>query len=484
MQAVSSGREGRRSEDRARWEAFAVCTSVASFTILDLAKINVGLPTIEASLGGGPTALQLIVAGYALAYGLALVPAGRLGDLASRKRMFMVGLSSFTIASLICALAPSIEILIIGRVLQGVAAGVQMPQVLAMIQTLFLGNERGKAFGLFGGIIGASTAFGPTLGGLLIALGGEADGWRLTFWMNVPLGMVALIFAYRVLPSQRRRPMKKGELDLLGILLLGLAVFSLMLPFVLTTGSPSDNPLRWWWLLSFAIAAAGFVLWERRLQHPERSPLIKFALLRTPSYRNGVLISTGFFAATPAIFLLTTLYMQQGLGLPAVFAGMISVPLALASAYASWFTGRIINRWGARVVAVGVCLSFIGFLPVLPISAFAPPEHIPWLISLFMITAGVGSGLVMSGNQTLTLQDVPVVDGGVAGSVMQVGQRAGTAIGAAVAAAIYFATIAQTPASSITIADYTNAYHRGLLVAFGMLLLTLVFALIDLRKTR
>src|SRR5690554_4251029 len=164
--------------DRIRWEAFAVCAAVASLTIMDLSKINVGLPTIEASLGGGPTELQLIVAGYALAFGLALVPAGRLGDIGSRKTMFIIGLTSFTLASVLCALAPNIEMLAIGRILQGVAAGIQMPQVLGLIRQLFQGPERGKAFGLFGAIIGLSTAFGPTLGGLLIAIGGEADGWR------------------------------------------------------------------------------------------------------------------------------------------------------------------------------------------------------------------------------------------------------------------------------------------------------------------
>lgn len=478
-----AGKRERPSE-RARWEAFAVCTAVASLTILDLAKINVGLPTIETSLGGGPTELQLIVADYALAYGLALVPAGRLGDLISRKVMFMFGLSAFTIASVICAMAPTIEVLVVGRIWQGLAAGIQMPQVLGLIQTLFLGSERGKAFGLFGGIIGVSTAFGPTLGGLLIALGGEGDGWRLTFWMNVPLGILALILAIRILPAQQRRTKVKLELDLSGILLLGVAVFSLMLPFVLTTGSPEDDPLRWLWLASFALAAYGFVVWERRLQNARRSPLIKFGLLRTQSYRNGILVAAGYFASTPAIFLLTTLYVQQGLGLPAVFAGMISVPLALVSAFSSWFTGRIIHRSGPKVVALGVLLSFLGYLPALPISAYAPPELIPWLISAFMITAGVGGGMVISGNQTLTLQDVPVIDAGVAGSVMQVGQRAGTAIGTAIAAATYFATIYQKPASTSTTIDYANAYHNGLYVTFGILFLTLIFALVDLRRAK
>ena len=159
-------------DERQKWQAFWVCVGVAALTILDLSKVNVGLPSIERSLGAGPTALQLIVAGYALAFGLSLVPSGRLGDLKSRRLMFVIGLSSFTVASVLCAIAPTVELLVAARILQGVAAGIQMPQVLGLIQQLFQGRERGRAFGLFGAVIGVSTAFGPTIGGLLIAVGG------------------------------------------------------------------------------------------------------------------------------------------------------------------------------------------------------------------------------------------------------------------------------------------------------------------------
>jgi len=467
--------------DRIRWEAFAVCAAVASLTIMDLSKINVGLPTIETSLGGGPTELQLIVAGYALAFGLALVPAGRLGDIKSRKVMFIIGLASFTLASVLCALAPSIELLVVGRILQGVAAGIQMPQVLGLIQQLFQGPERGKAFGLFGAIIGLSTAFGPTLGGLLIAIGGEADGWRLMFWMNVPLGILALLFALRLLPAEQQHESAKTELDIVGILFLGAAVFSLMLPFVLTTGGPDDDPNRWFWLIGFVIAGVAFVLWEKNFLARGKSPVIRFSLLKLQSYRNGILVATAYFAAMPAIFLLTTLYLQQGLGLAAVFAGMVTIPFALVSAYTSWVGGRLVNAHGRKLVLAGLTLVLIGFGLALPVSAYAPPELVPWLLSAAMIIAGAGGGFVISPNQTLTLQDVPVVQGGVAGSVAQVGQRAGTAIGVAAATSTYFATIyreADVPA----LTAYADAFHHGLYVALGIVVVAMVFSLLDLKK--
>ncbi len=149
-----------------------MCVAVAAITILDLSKVNVALPSIEEALGAGSTELQLIVSGYVLTFGLVLVPMGRLGDQRSRRALFIVGLSLFTVTSLLCAIAVSPVMLMVARLLQGVAAGIQMPQVLGLIQQLFQGKERGRAFGLFGATIGIATAFGPTLGGLLILVGG------------------------------------------------------------------------------------------------------------------------------------------------------------------------------------------------------------------------------------------------------------------------------------------------------------------------
>ncbi|MDO9395986.1 MAG: MFS transporter, partial [Herbiconiux sp.] len=426
---------------RARWQAFAVCVGVAALTILDLSKVNVGLPSIEKSLGADSTALQLIVAGYALAFGLALVPSGRLGDLYSRRIMFIVGLSSFTVASALCAVAPTIETLLVARILQGVAAGMQMPQVLGLVQQLFQGEERGRAFGLFGATIGVSTAFGPTLGGLLIALGGPTDGWRLLFWMNVPLGVIALFFAWRLLPRTQPKPEGARSLDLIGILLLGLAVFSFMLPFVLTTGGPDDNPWRWLWLAACAAATLLFIAWERRYERAGKSPAIHFALFGIGSYRNGLLLATAYFAAIPAVFLLTTLFLQEGLGYAPVFAGMVSIPFALTSAISSLIGGRLVTKYGRSLVVLGLVIAFVGFVLVLLAAVLPPADVSIWLMAAAMAVAGAGGGLVISPNQTLTLAEIPVTEGGVAGSMAQVGQRVGTAMGVAAASSIFFATL-------------------------------------------
>lgn len=465
--------------DRARWEAFAVCAAVAALTILDLSKINVGLPSIEIALGGGPTELQLIVAGYALAFGLTLVPAGRLGDIHSRKTMFVIGLTSFIAASVMCAVAPSIELLVAGRMFQGIAAGIQMPQVLGLIQQLFQGKQRAAAFGLFGAIIGVSTAFGPTLGGLLIAVGGDTDGWRLSFWMNVPLGVLALVYAIRLVPNTQRRERQHTELDLTGILFLGIAIFCLMMPFVLTTGGPGDDPRRWYLLAGFGLAAVAFVWWEKRYVARGLSPVIDFGLFRLASYRNGILIATAYFAATPAMFLVTTLYLQQGLGFAAVFAGMITIPFALMSAYTSWLGGKLVNRWGRSLVLLGLVMVIVGFTLAIPIATFAPTEFVPLLLATVLGISGAGAGFVISPNQTLTLNEVPVVQGGVAGSVAQVGQRVGTAIGVAVASSTFFSTIFRETEGHDLIEVYGDAYRNGMFVTIGLLLVAVTFATLD-----
>ncbi|MCU1571570.1 MAG: transporter [Naasia sp.] len=471
-------------DDRTRWRAFGVCVAVAALTILDLSKVNVGLPSIEESLHAGPSELQSIVAGYALAFGLALVPAGRLGDLHSRRRLFLVGLTAFTLTSLLCALAPNVTFLLVGRFLQGVAAGIQMPQVLGLIQQLFQGPERGRAFGLFGSMIGLSTAFGPTLGGLLIAFGGPQDGWRLLFWMNIPLGILLLFLAARLLPKRQRTNALGNDLDPIGIVLLGGAVLSLMLPFVLTTGGPDDDPRRWFWLVGAVAFGTGFVAWERRYLARGRSPAVNFSLFRRASYRNGLLIATVYFAALPATFLLTTLYLQEGLRLEPVFAGMVTIPFALTSALTAWIGGRLVERFGRALVVAGIVIVIVGFTLDVLAAVLSPPELTPYLMAAALAVAGAGGGFVVSPNQTLTLAEVPVTEGGVAGSMAQVGQRVGTAIGVAAASSTFFATLYAESDRASELAVYHDSFRNGILVAVGLIAVALVLGLADLLQRK
>lgn len=456
-----------------RWRAFWVCVAVAALTILDLTKVNVALPSIQDALDSSSTELQLIVVGYVLAFGLTLVPAGRIGDQWSRRALFVIGLTLFTLTSLACALAPNSGVLLVARLLQGVAAGIQMPQVIGLIQQLFQGPERGRAFGLFGATIGISTAFGPTLGGLAIAIGGPVDGWRGIFWMNVPLSLAAIGLAIWLLPDTRRPSARKLALDPVGILLFGATVVALMWPFLFTTGSPDDNPARWWLLVAFLIAVTAFVAWERHYVASGGHPLVPLALFGVGTYRNGTLLISSYFAALPAMFLLTTLYLQHGLGLAPVYAGMVGIGFALMSAVGSWLGGRLVNRLGRPLVVWGI-VAVLACVGLLVLAALATaPGITPWAMAAAMTIGGMGGGLVITPNQTLTLADIPVRQGGLAGSVNQLSQRVGTAVGTAVGLSLFYSTIYRENGSAES-ADLT-AYHHA--YGFGMIAVAIFLAI-------
>ncbi|MEN2738159.1 MFS transporter [Microbacterium sp. X-17] len=458
--------------------------AVAGLTILDLTKVNVALPSIENALGAESAQLQLIVAGYVLTFGLFLVPMGRLGDQRSRRLLFVIGLAVFTLASLAAALATDATMLLIARLVQGAAAGTQMPQVLGTIQVLFRGRARGRAFGLFGAVVGVSVALGPTLAGLLIAVGGAHDGWRWIFWMNVPLGLAAIGLVLWLLPETRERSRRRVDLDPVGVVLFAASVFALLWPFLFTTGAPDDNPARWWLLLACAVLVALFVLWERWYAAHGRQPLLPGLLMRIGSFRNGTVIQAAYFAATPAMLLLTTLYLQIGLDVPPVFAGMVSIGFALTNAVGSWVAGTLVGRFGRTIVVWGlvvVLLTLVGLTVVVMVSA---RDLVPYAMAAVLTVSGIGGGLVISPNQTLTLAQVPVAQGGLAGSVGQLGQRIGTAIGSAIALALFYATIYRENDGRPKPDVFHDAFLFGMISVIVFGLIAFAVALADLGQRR
>ena len=473
---------------RSPWIAFAVTASVAVLTILDVVKVNVVLTPLEETLGATPTQTGLVVAGYVLAFGIALVPAGRLGDQWNRKAMFMIGLILFAIASLGAALAPTATLLVVARISQGVAAGILMPQVLGMIQILFQNEARGKAFGIFGAIIGLGTAFGPTLGGVFLGAFGSELGWRWTFGMNVPLTLLIIPLAMWLIPAAQPRE-GRADLDLVGVTLMALTVLFVMLPFVLTTGS-GDHPARWILLGLGITTAVLFVRWENRYQAAGKSPVLDFRLFALSSYRNGVIITTLFFAAMPALFLVLTLFNQQGLGHDPVVVGLITVPYAIVFSTVAAIAGRYTFRHATSLIIWGFIIFAAALIGLVAVSEIVPPEHNPMAMAIVLGIAGIGPGLIMSANQMRTLIDVPVTQGGVAGSFQQVGQRVGNAIGIAVASAIFYSLVVGVPrdASGLpdptdpdSIAAYSSAVQMALAILILFSLVALIFAGIDHR---
>ncbi|MFD2758478.1 MFS transporter [Gulosibacter faecalis] len=456
-----------------RWPAFIVCIAVAIATILDLVKVNVALSPIEHTLGAGTSEAQLIVAGYILAFGILLVPMGRLGDIWNRKAMFVIGLSIYVFASACCMLAAEPWQLVAARFVQGTAAGVLMPQVIGLIQNLFQGPERGAAFGIFGASIGLGTAFGPTIGGLLIATFGEEWGWRWIFGMNVPLGLLLLPFAIWLLPG-RQRHQGGTELDLPGVVLMAATVLFTMLPFVLTSGGADDNPARWWLLVGGAASAIAFWLWERRYVAAGKSPVIDFRLFKHPSYRWGVIITTLYFAMMPPMFLVMTLYNQEGLGHAPVVVGMITIPFAVVSAIVSGAVGRFTFKYAAPMVLLGIGIFAVALVGMVIAGEYAPAESMPWIMAIVLGFGGVGAGMVMPANQMRTVKDVPLESAGVGGSFMQVGQRLGNAMGIAIATSVFFSI-----AVGGGVDHYRSAYLWSMVFVLGVAITAVGFALLD-----
>lgn len=466
--------------DRARWRAFAVCLGAGFMTLLDVSIVNVALPSVEASLGAGPSELQWIVAGYTLAFGLALVPAGRLGDVLGRRGAFVAGLAGFVVFSAACGVATSAGMLAVMRLLQGMSAGVLNPQVIGLIQQLFRGHERGRAFGFYGAAIGISTATGPLLGGVLIALFGGSEGWRAVFLVNVPIGAVLIPLALRYLPRSEARREVRLSIDVVGLALIGASVVCVMLPFIVAAEGPERSP---WWLGAVGLAIVGvLVLWERRTERAGRTPVVPSSLVRTRSFSFGAIIGTAYFAGFTGIFLVGTLYLQTGLGLTALQAGLVQTPFALLGAVSAARSGHLVQRLGRWTVVGGILVMAVGIVGVDITVGNVEGTRAAVLMGAWMALSGLGNGVVISPNQTLTLSEVPVAQGGTAGAVLQTTQRIGASVGVAVIASVFFATLGRNPGGLA--GGYGPALSVGLRVTLALLGVAFVAALLDAMRRR
>ncbi|OZV72965.1 MFS transporter [Micromonospora echinospora] len=465
-----------RGEERRRWQALAVGLVAAFMTLLDVSIVNVAVPSIDRTLGASPSDLQWVLSGYALTFGLVLVPAGRLGDARGRRNAFVVGIALFTLTSALAGLAPSPTWLIAARLLQGAAAGLVNPQVTGLIQELFHGPERGRPFGLLGATIGISTAIGPLLGGLLIAVGGEEHGWRWVFFVNVPVGIAAVVLGWRLLPAPvRREGTGARQLDPVGVLLLGVGVVLVLLPLV---QREQWQGLSRWLLVVAGLATLGaFGFWERWYAR-RGEPLFDLELFRLRSYALGSVIALVYFGGFTALFFVFTLFLQNGLGYSALLAGLAITPFALGSAAASAFGGRVVNRYGRPLVTVGLLTVVVGLGAVVLALRFLPDVPAPLATALPLLVAGIGSGLVITPNQTLTLAEVPVREAGSAAGMLQTGQRIGSAAGIAAVGAAFFSALSDTDG------DWSVAFRDSLLLAVGVISLALVAALLDVHRHR
>jgi MFS family permease len=323
-----------------------------------------------------------------------------------------------------------------------------------MIQHHFRGAERGHAFGYFGTAVGVSVAVGPVLGGFLIELGGPDFGWRLTFLVNLPLGVLAIILALLWFPKPLLRRMPKGasdgggkppgvlrSLDPIGSLLLGLAVLAILFPFVESRASTLS------WLLLPVGAGLMFVWvkWERRYARLGGSPMVDLNIFSTRSFSNGTLIMALYFLGMTSVWVLVALYVQIGDGRSALESGLFGIPAALLSAYAAHWAGKRVMTRGRKIVVGGLLLAVFGLGLSIAVILLHEAGHLGiWWLLLSLSFVGVAQGSVISPNQALTLAEVPLDYAGSSGAIMQTGQRIGTSVGIAVITAVVFGFLPTT----------------------------------------
>ncbi|GAA1499675.1 MFS transporter [Dactylosporangium maewongense] len=447
-----------------RGRALAIALVAAFMTLLDVSIVNVAIPSMQASLHMSASGLQWVLSGYALTFGLLLVPAGRVGDARGIRPVFVAGLLGFTASSAAAGAAQSEAWLVVARLIQGAFAGVVNPQVTGLIQRLYPPPERARPFGLLGATIGIATAVGPLLGGVIIQFAGTADGWRWVFYINVPVGLAAAALGWRMIPRRPEERRRRESLDPVGVLLLGGAVVQILLPLI--------EQRQWYLLGTGALTLGGFVWWE--LRHA-RVPLADLHLFRRRSYALGTVVMLLYFAGFTANFFILTLYLQRGQHFTALQAGLAITPFALGSALAAFAGGRVVNQFGRSLVVAGlvtVLTGLVGTAAVLHLVAS------PWALTVPLLVAGVGSGLVITPNQTLTLADVPVDRAGSAAGVVQTAQRVSAAFGIAAIGAVFFARLTGTHG------DWTAAIEMALAVAIGFIALAFAAAVTDVLLAR
>ncbi|WP_189669411.1 MFS transporter [Promicromonospora soli] len=429
---------------RSSWIALAVLILGVSMALLDTTIVNVALPTIRTSLDASEGTLSWIISGYALAYGLALIPAGRVGDRVGHKWVFVVGLAGFTLASLWCGLAAGATELIVARVVQGLCGGIFFPAVTALIQLMFAGRTRGKAFAVMGAAIGFSTALGPIVGGLLIEAFGEDEGWRSIFFVNLPFGVIAVAAAIVLLPRIVVGATARG-VDVVGLLLVSVALVAVLVPLI----EGEDAGWPWWtWtsLVGGLLLLVGFAFWERRVAGRGGNPLVPPRLFAHAAFTGGVILALVYFAAFTSIFFTISIFWQSGLGHSALASGLVSVPFALGSIVGASQSERLAHRLGRVVLVIGTGMVALGLVSLWLVLWLVPTGDLThWTLAAPLLVGGIGSGLFIAPNAQFIVATVDRDEAGAASGVIGTMQRVGSAAGIAVVGSVLFGSLAFPP---------------------------------------
>jgi MFS family permease len=432
-QLVSANLESSR-----RWWVLATVVAAQFMFGVDAFVVNVAIPTIAVKLHASPAEIESVIAIYLIAYATLVVTGGRLGDIYGTKAVFLLGVFGFTATSLWCGLAQSGPELIGARLAQGATAALMVPQVLATLHLLFSDGARARAFAIYGIVLGLAGAAGFALGGVLVTLDLAGLGWRAVFFVNVPFGLIIMAAALRIMPQVPRRA--GTRLDVPGALVLFVGLLCLIGPLLF---GHDVHWAPWVWLVMAAGLAivAAFVRLERAVARRGGMPLIDLALLSDRPFMRGLCAAFLFFFANLSFYLVITLFMQKGMAIPPLKAGMVFVPLALTFVIASRHSGIRARHRGTYVLIEGCAVQILG-LAALALTVASLEAPTAWQLALVLMIFGYGQGLVMAPLSSAVLSTVKPASAGSGSGMYGTTQQIGNAAGVAAIGAVFFALAA------------------------------------------
>ncbi|MDT3399800.1 MFS transporter [Streptomyces sp. B1866] len=442
----------------------AVCVLLVGefLAIFDISVVNVLLPVVRQELDTGDAQAYLVVAGYGLSYASLLVTGGRLGDRYGIRPVFLAGVGLFGAASVGCGLAPSIEVLVAARAVQGIGSALLFPQVLAGIQLILPPARRGAAVGAFGAVLGAGSTLGQLGGGVLTELDIAAGGWRSAFLVNVPVCAAVLVAGRRLLPAGRARA-GRGRLDLPGAALLAVTVAAAVLPWSLPGSGPRRAVPA---LLVVAAAGTGFVLWERRLTRAGGAPLLHTALFRRWTFGAGLVLCLVFFGTQVPFYVVLSQTAQDGAGLAPLESAGLYAGLGAAFLVASVAGGRVRARHAVWLTTCGPVLMAVSYagLGSLSLGQFRPAGA---LVTVFLVVNGLGAGMVAPVLIRFVLSGVDASLSGVASGLLATAQQVANSVGVMAAGAVFGAG---------RDGGVLAGFHGALLYFAGLAVVTVVLA--------
>ncbi|MER5884117.1 MFS transporter [Streptomyces sp. NPDC001941] len=438
----------------------------AFMATLDFFIVNVAVPSIASDLSASSGETQLVVVVYGLVYASFLVIGGRLGDHWGHKKAYVIGLALFTATSALCGFAPNAWWLIVGRALQGAASVVLYPQVLALIQIHYPPEERSKVMRVYGFALGAAMAVGQLLGGVLISVDLFGLSWRWVFLVNLPVGLVALLLAPRLIPQS---PPGAGlRLDRAGVLLCASGLVLLVLP--LTVGRSTGWPA--WALAMLAVSVvvlAVFWWWERREESLGRDPLLPPSLLRVPGLRTGLLAVLPFYASLSSHVYVIALLLQSGRGLDPLEAGLVTCPMFIGFCVASMSSHALSKRFGTRPLLVAMCGQVVLFSAQYLLVPH-PGQVGTVALSVLLGANGLCTGSVVGPLLGLVLDGVAPGRAGAASGLLATTQQVAGSVGTAVIGIAFYGLALRAQPDP---AQVTEGYRHGMVFLIVMALLTL-----------